>query len=88
MIERILEKKYRLKIFEDIHNLQISNVVKIKFSSTEHFLEKSIITLMLDLYTYKEQPRQDNEQERIRFFFVTLTSTRKFPRFRKLGKWP
>ena len=24
---------------------------------------------MLDLYTYKEQPRQENEQERIRFFY-------------------
>ena len=43
---------------------------------------------MLDLYTYKEQPRQDNEQERIRFFFRHVDSTRKFPEFRKLGKWP
>ena len=76
MIESILEKKYRLKVFEDIHNLQISNVVKIKSLSTAHFLEKSIITL-----------RQDNEQEQKRFF-CHVDSTRKFPEFRKLGKWP
>ena len=35
-----------------IHNLQISNAVKIKFLSTKHFSEKSIMTLMLDLYTF------------------------------------
>ena len=38
---------------------------------------------MLDLYTYKEQPRQDNEQERIRFFFCHVDFDWKIPKIQK-----